>query len=78
MTAKLYCVRRFVLLMPGEMWHVLDTYYHAATFLTTAQEFLDEIGLPRGKTAFYTPEERGFFNELYALWRERHKDDRKE
>ena len=71
---KKYCIRRFVLLITGEMWLALHEYYSGDTFLTTPEEFLDTIGLPSGKSACYTPEECEFFAEIYDLWRKRDAD----
>ena len=70
---KQYRIRRLVLDITSEMWFKLDEKYHGDSFLITAEEFLDTIGLPGGQSALFNPEERIFFEEIYDLWRKREK-----
>jgi|SRR5665811_832374 len=71
-----FTVRRKVLDMSYEMWKRLDEVYKCgpadeATFSTTSEEFLDRVGLPNGLGAYYSPEERDFFEEIYRVERGR-------
>lgn len=70
--SRTYTVRRFVLMLPMELWATLDRVIGKQEEIhTTAEEFLDSIGLPAGKSAFYTDEERMFFDEIYDIHRRR-------
>lgn len=70
--SRIYSVRRFVLLLPMEMWVTLDRVIGKQDEIhTTAEGFLDSIGLPAGKSAFYTDEEREFFEEIYDIHKRR-------
>jgi len=66
-----YLIRRSVLDMTGEEWRKLKEIYPSKEFKTTAENFLDKIGLPGGMTAYYNLSERAFFDEIYDLYRRR-------
>lgn len=68
---RIYTIRRSVLMLPLGAWTTLDGVCKDAEIHTTAEEFLDSIGLPAGKSAFYTDEERMFFDEIYDIHRRR-------
>lgn len=61
-----YKIRRDVLNMPLTMWQKLPD---GDIYEGTAKNFLTNIGLPGGKSAFFNDEEKRFFAEIYALGR---------
>ena len=71
---KEYLVRRSIITLTGEEWRKLDEMHPYSDFKTTAESFLDQIGLPGGKSACYNLSERAFFDEIYALYRRRLKN----
>lgn len=69
-----YLIRRHVLNMPHKLWRKLDVLYPSDEFKITPEVFLKEVGLPNGKSALYTPEERAFFDSIYDLWRKKDRE----
>ena len=62
--------------MPYKMWVKLDEFYNMKHkkldedyFETTPQEFLENVGLPNGLSAYFNDDECVFFNQIYDLER---------
>jgi hypothetical protein len=60
-------IRRKVLNMTKEMWDRLDETYPGESFETTAEEFLEKIGLPGALSAYWNSAERMFFEDIYVI-----------
>ncbi|CAG0971303.1 MAG: hypothetical protein OIN86_10305 [Candidatus Methanoperedens sp.] len=60
-------IRRKVLNMPMEMWDKLDKIYPGESFETSAEEFLEKIGLPGALSAYWNIAERMFFEDIYVI-----------
>jgi hypothetical protein len=69
-------IRRKVLNMPMEMWDKLDKIYPGESFETSAEEFLEKIGLPGALSAYWNDEERRFFEDIYVIENARSKERR--